>query len=92
MPSAGEIDIYFFDSGRKAECPPDPKFPDGRLINLAESAIQKTCCRNLPYPAPACGMYMVECRRCGFAAMITVAGRPDDPRMVQMPCARKGLS
>ena len=44
------------------------------------------CCMNLPYPAPRCGVYVIICRKCGFKAVITIAGRPDDPRTVTLPC------
>jgi hypothetical protein len=75
------IVVEFLDAGREPKCRPDPAPP-----NLADNALQKTCTRNLPYPAPRCGLYMVECTVCGYSAAITVAGRPDDPRTVTMPC------
>jgi hypothetical protein len=79
------IDIYFNDSGREPTGEPDPAFSKGRDINLADNVIQKVCCRNLP-KAPRCGSYSIVCRTCGFSAMITVAGRPDDPRTITLPC------
>lgn len=80
------IDVTFLDSGREPQCKPDPNFPDGKPVNLVPSGIHKSCCRNLPYPAPRCGLYMIKCTKCGFTAAITVAGRPDDPRIIMMPC------
>ena len=80
------FDVAFIDKGHKANCKPDPKYPDGMPVNLAPNPIVKTCTRNLPYPAPRCGLYVVTCRQCGFDAILTVAGRPDDPNMVTMPC------
>jgi hypothetical protein len=86
------IDVHFIDSGREPQNKPDPKYPDGMDINLATSVIQKTCCRNLPYPAPRCGVYQIRCRTCDLVVAITVAGRPDDPRTVQLPCKAKGMN
>ena len=86
------IDVIFLDSGREPKCKPDPKYPDGMPVNLTTSPLQKFCCRNLPYPAPRCGVYQIKCTKCGFTAAITVAGRPDDPRTVTMPCQSKGLN
>ena len=80
------FDVVFLDSGRTSECKSDPKFPEGQPINLAPNAIVKTCSRNLPYPAPRCGVYQIRCLKCGYTAAVTVAGRADDPRMVTMPC------
>jgi len=80
------IDVYFLDHGREPQCKPDPKYPDGKPISLAPHALAKTCTRNLPHPAPRCGIYQIKCRTCGFTAAITVAGRADDPSMITMPC------
>jgi hypothetical protein len=80
------FDVAFIDKGHKAVEKPDPKYPDGTPVNLAPNAVVKTCCRNLPYPAPRCGFYVVTCRTCGFDAIISVAGRPDDPRTITLPC------
>lgn len=87
------IDVRFIDGGMTATERPNPRFPDGMRVNLAKDLIlTKTCSRNLPYPAPRCGMYEVTCRTCGFKAIITVAGRADDPNCVTMPCKPKGLN
>ena len=83
------IDVKFNDSGRTATQPANPKHPNGQDINLAISVVQKVCCRNLPYPAPRCGTYSVRCRTCNFTALITVAGRADDPRTITLPCKQR---
>lgn len=83
------FDVTFLDSGRSPTQKPDPAYPDGREIDLRQAG-QKGCCYNLPYPAPRCGVYIVECDVCGYRAAITVAGRPDDPNKVTMPCGPKG--
>ena len=80
------FDVRFLDSGRYPQEKPDPAFPDGIRINLAPSPLVKTCSRHVPYPAPRCGQYAIKCNRCGFSALITVAGRPDDPKSVTLPC------
>lgn len=80
------FDVRFLDSGRYPQEKPDPAFPDGQRINLATNPLVKSCSRNLPYPAPRCGQYEIICRVCGFSAIITVAGRQDDPRSVTLPC------
>ena len=73
------IDVVFLDSGREPQCKSDPRWPDGMPVNLAPGVpVKKTCTRNIPWPAPRCGSYMITCRECGFTAAITVAGRPDD--------------
>lgn len=80
------IDVQFISAGRNATEKPDPKFPDGMTVNLAPHALARTCTRNLPYPAPHCGQYAIKCRSCGLTAIVTVAGRPDDPKIVTLPC------
>lgn len=86
------IDVKFNDSGREPTQPPNPKYPDGIDINLAPHTLAKTCCRNLPYPAPRCGTYSIVCRTCHFTCLVTVAGRPDDPRTITLPCKIGGLN
>jgi hypothetical protein len=79
------IEVYFLDSGREPQCKADPRYPDGVHLNLAVGAEQK-CTRNVPWPAPRCGTYVIECKKCGFKGAIKVGGSPDDPRIVTMPC------
>ena len=78
--------VKFIDSGREPEEKPDPNYPRGKPVSLLPHALAKSCTRNLPYPAPRCGMYSVTCDVCGFTGLITVAGRPDDPRIITLPC------
>lgn len=86
------IDVTFLDSGREPREKPNPAYPNGIDVNLSQHALQKVCCRNVPYPAPRCGQYAITCRVCGYCAVMTVAGRPDDPRTVTLPCQSKGLN
>lgn len=79
------IDVHFYDSGREPTQKPNPKYPNGIDINLAPQ-LAKSCTRNVPYPAPRCGTYSIRCTVCNFTALITVAGRADDPRTITLPC------
>jgi hypothetical protein len=81
-----EKKIEFVPSGRgKAQCPPDAAYPHGKAIPPLPG-IADTCLVELPYPAPECGVWKVECLKCGCTAMVTAAGRPDDPISFYMPC------
>jgi hypothetical protein len=84
------IEITFASEHRKATSPPDPKFPDGRDFDLTGGiAIRMACLVELPYPAKCCGKWILKCRDCGFSAVITAAGRRDDPRKITLPCKRR---
>lgn len=79
--------ITFHPSGwGKARCAPDPEFPDGVWLDAADES-KPSCLIELPYPAPECGMWFVECDQCEIGAVaITATGRPDDPRSVRINC------
>ena len=77
--------IVWQDSGRKAQCAPNPDFPAGVDLDCSDGA-EKTCSEKIPYPAAGCGVYFVKCEVCGYTVAITAAGRPDDPRSIKMPC------
>ena len=80
------IEVKFNDSGREPKEKPNPKYPNGMDISCAQPG-QKSCTFNLrPYPAPRCGTYSVRCVDCQFTALVTVAGRADDPRTITIPC------
>lgn len=86
---AADFDITFKPSGRgKAQCEPNPAFPNGVTMNLVTPGAP-SCTINLPYPAPECGMWRVKCKRCPFTVWITAAGRVDDPRVVMIACRAK---
>ncbi len=80
------ITVQFLDSGHEPTEPANPSYPKGMDVDLRPHVLAKGCCRNLPYPAPRCGSYVVVCETCGYRAAISVAGREDDPRTVTMPC------
>lgn len=79
-------DVRFEASGRgKAQCAPDSRYPDGVDLDPTRPG-EQSCLVALPYPAPECGMFMVDCHLCRMTVAITAAGRPDDPRSVRLPC------
>jgi len=80
--------ISWIDQGREPKEAPNPDFPLGIDIPTPTPE-RESCFVELPYPAKRCGLYIVQCSECGFSAAITTAGRPDDPRSVRLPCARK---
>lgn len=78
-----EQSIEWKASGRgKAQCPSNPEYPDGKDIRMPSGF---GCIVKLPYPAPECGAHIVRCV-CGASVAVTAAGRPDDPKTVQMIC------
>lgn len=77
--------VEWIDHKREPQCAPDPAFPNGKDIRIASEA-QKRCTAILPYPAKRCGVYIVECSTCGLRVGVTTAGRPDDPKSVEMAC------
>jgi hypothetical protein len=84
--STAHFDIEFVRSGRgKAQCPPDPAFPDGVAVDMSRPG-RPHCDLELPYPAPECGRWHVRCRQCFLVIAITAAGRPDDPRHLRIAC------
>jgi hypothetical protein len=85
------LDIKWIDSGREPRCPPDPAYPHGVDLDLSNGA-SVACHAALPYPAPRCGYYSIRCDVCGLSALITTAGRADDPRSVKVECEPKSHS
>lgn len=79
------LKVDWIDRGREPQCDPDPAFPSGRDIDI-DPLQTKRCRTALPYPAKRCGLFLIKCDVCGTNAMITTAGRPDDPRSITLPC------
>lgn len=79
-----QFDIRWHDGGGEAQQPSNPAYPEG--IDLPRLPGLLSCQTKLPYPAARCGLYMIECKRCGMKIGVTTAGRPDDPRSVWVPC------
>lgn len=80
------IKVIFLPSGRgQAQCPSNPEYPDGIEID-ASAPNRLSCTVLLPYPAPECGLWHLECSVCGKTFGITAAGRRDDPVSVKVEC------
>lgn len=85
-----KMDIKWIDAGREPTCKPDPAYPTGIDIDLSKG--KPIFCRTaLPYPAKRCGAFEVSCPKCGALALITTAGRPDDPRSLKLACRSEGM-
>jgi hypothetical protein len=84
--------VTWHDRFREPKCPPNPIYPDGVTIDLREDGEGEGCQLPLhPYPAPRCGWFEVHCHQCGVTVGCTTAGRPDDPRVIIVPC-KKGIA
>lgn len=68
-----------------ARNPPNPDYPYGMALDVSKGAAD-TCSVDLPYPAQGVGTHVVRCDLCGFVAVITAAGRADDPTKIKLPC------
>lgn len=80
-----QFDIDWIDSGREPQCAPNPDYPAGIDLDYSQN-LSPRCKAILPYPARRCGYYVVRCTRCATTAVVTTAGRPDDPRSITLPC------
>ena len=80
---SNQFNIQWHDGGREPQCKPDPTYPNGKDLRLL---ITPKCRVDLPYPAKRCGIYIIECRRCGQRVGCTTAGRLDDPKSIELPC------
>jgi hypothetical protein len=86
--SETQFKVAWIDGGREPTEPSDPRYPQGIDLDVAAGK-SPNCLVSLPYPARRCGMFFVDCRRCGMNALVTAAGRPDDPRSIKIPCKIK---
>lgn len=80
--------VRWIDRGREPQCAPNSAYPNGKPLRLTDTAKAKAqhCRVDLQYPAKRCGVYVVECKRCGLSMGVTTAGRPDDPTYVELLC------
>lgn len=85
-----QFKIEWIDRGGPPTQQPNPDFPNGVNIDLAQG-MEPACMVPLPYPTGRnnIGAWLVQCERCGLKVLITAASRPDDPRMAKLPC--KGM-
>jgi hypothetical protein len=81
-----DFEIEWIDRGRESRCPPNPAYPDGIDVSCAPRDAKQICLVQLPYPAPRCGLFAIRCKICHMTVAVTTAGRPDDPRTVQIAC------
>lgn len=79
------LNVKWIDGHRIARLRPNPNYPMGIDVDTSAGAV-KTCTTSLPYPAERCGFYQIKCERCGLTALISTAGRLDDPRSVRVAC------
>lgn len=81
------LKVRWIDSGREPRCAPDPAYPRGKDVKALRLNLDDRTCRvELPYPARRCGQYLITCSACGLQAIVTTAGRPDDPRSFTISC------
>lgn len=95
------LKVEWVDGETEPLMPPDPRYPAGidldetthERIDMQSGAVippdpdRKSCFTFLrPYPAPRCGAFIVKCDVCGLLAVVTTAGRSDDPRSLRVPC------
>jgi hypothetical protein len=80
-----DLTVKWIDRDHEPKNPPNPKYPFGVDIDVSKGN-RLTCSTLLPYPAQRIGFYIINCDRCGQSAMISTAGRPDDPRSVKLAC------
>jgi hypothetical protein len=91
--NAKQFDILWHDEGREPREKPNPRYPEGKDVDLAAMMhATKACITPLPYPARRIGHYLIHCRFCGLRTAVTTAGRPDDPRSVRLPCKPRDAS
>jgi hypothetical protein len=76
--------VVWHDAGCEPQCPPNPAYPEG--IDIHAPVPGFFCKTSLPYPAPRCGLWVVHCLACSAVVAVTAAGRPDDPRSVDVNC------
>lgn len=79
------IKVRWIDGGRSATQPANPQFPDGFNLDISKGS-ERSCTARLPYPAARCGIWEIEFDACQLKAMVTAAGRADDPRSLRIAC------
>jgi hypothetical protein len=83
--SEPNLKVTWVDRGFEPTCKADPNFPDGMDLDLSQGK-SRACVTELPYPAKRCGYFVINCTDCGLQAVVTTAGRRDDPRSVLVAC------
>jgi hypothetical protein len=80
----------WYGTRRQAESPPDPHYPLGMLVDGTGG--RPSCSVSLTSPAPCIGEWFIRCDQCGMTALVTAAGRADDPHTVRLPCKPMGTA
>lgn len=80
--------VRFEGTGKKAQHPANPRFPDGVDIGAPPADGSPSCVCRLPYPAKEIGAWKVQCTECGAKVGCTAAGRADDPRSITILCGK----
>jgi hypothetical protein len=83
------LHALFLSAGRPAQQPPNPDHPLGTVVD-ATAGRRPSCALSLQYPAPSVGQWLIRCDVCRISAIVTAAGRPDDPHTVRLRCKPKG--
>jgi hypothetical protein len=79
-----QFTVKWIDRGKEPNCAPDAAYPAGVDLDCSEG--ERSCVTELPYPAKRCGVYIVDCKKCGMRVGVTTAGRADDPKSLRMSC------
>lgn len=69
----------------KPQHPSNPEYPNGVDVDLAGDHLMR-CSALLPRMPGKLGVYEIRCTHCELSLALTSAGRPDDPRLVRVPC------
>ena len=86
-PRLPDWDITWLDRGVEPRGKPKLEDIHGRAVDISRGQTP-ACMSPLEYPAKRCGYYVIRCRTCGANAVLTTAGRRDDPRSFKMACAQ----
>jgi hypothetical protein len=85
---APHLRVTWAGTGQQPTQPPNPEFPNGCEVHLAERG-EPACTARLSYPAPCIGAHLIVCSRCGASVAVSAAGRPDDPHTAHIRCRTK---
>jgi hypothetical protein len=72
----------WFSEHRKAENPPDPRYPLGMSIDCTGG--RPGCAVSLEYPAPCVGKWIIRCDVCNSLSIVEqTSGTTDEPQGYQ---------
>lgn len=90
FPPNGQFILHWHDLETEATQLANPDFLNGMNIDASEGALL-SCFLKLPYPAPRVGQFHIGCKACGLTALVTTAGRLDDPVSIRLKCRDKEI-